>query len=320
MVMMIARTGREKQRYENGCRLIAGCVPYKLSEYKSDGSCVESRLQILVVKAQKSEKVLLPKGGWENDETVEEAALREAMEEAGVDGKMGNKLGVWTFSSKGHEGGDHVAHMFPLEVSKLLDAWPEEHLRERLWMSADGARNHFKHQWMREALDKLINVLSATYEQKPLLRSTMAVDKVSANSEQKVQIQFTKTVDKLTNEATCQQKSQPRSSKLHQSVLLIKILEPTSCTSEREQSTCGLLPDSLDSSCSLPRKGNILSPAEWVRYPVYMEIKSQNGATVLGPTLPTSELILSSPNAFVCSVDWWESDDPARKSRARSLL
>lgn len=28
-------------------------------------------------------------GGWENDETVEEAALREAMEEAGVDGKMG---------------------------------------------------------------------------------------------------------------------------------------------------------------------------------------------------------------------------------------
>lgn len=28
------------------------------------------------------------KGGWENDETVEEAALREAVEEAGVRGEL----------------------------------------------------------------------------------------------------------------------------------------------------------------------------------------------------------------------------------------
>jgi diphosphoinositol-polyphosphate diphosphatase len=30
----------------------------------------------------------LPQGGWENDETVEEAAAREAIEEAGVRGDL----------------------------------------------------------------------------------------------------------------------------------------------------------------------------------------------------------------------------------------
>ncbi|KAF3796914.1 Diphosphoinositol polyphosphate phosphohydrolase [Nymphaea thermarum] len=80
MISMIARTGRHNQRYENGCRLIAGCVPYKLTDQKI--------LEVLVVKAQKSDTVLIPKGGWENDESVEEAARREAMEEAGVDGDI----------------------------------------------------------------------------------------------------------------------------------------------------------------------------------------------------------------------------------------
>lgn len=32
--------------------------------------------------------LLLSKGGWENDETVEEAAARESMEEAGVQGDL----------------------------------------------------------------------------------------------------------------------------------------------------------------------------------------------------------------------------------------
>ncbi|KAE8699569.1 hypothetical protein F3Y22_tig00110577pilonHSYRG00256 [Hibiscus syriacus] len=36
----------------------------------------------------KFEGLLFPKGGWENDETVEEAAVREAIEEAGVRGDL----------------------------------------------------------------------------------------------------------------------------------------------------------------------------------------------------------------------------------------
>ncbi|KAF3786868.1 Nudix hydrolase 18 [Nymphaea thermarum] len=331
MVMMIARTGRENQRYKNGCRLVAGCIPYKLTEHNGDGSSVESRLQILVVKAQKSEKVLLPKGGWENDETVEEAALRETMEEAGVQGKMGKKLGQWTFGGKGNEEGDHVAHMFPLEVSKLHDTWPEKHLRERLWMSAKAAKEHFKHQWMREALDELIKILTATCEQKALPRLTIAVDsranKVTATCEQKTPPpQWMRAVlGKLT--ATCELLAQLRA-RLHPSVLLIKILEPSSRTSElgfdkycacylrREQNTCGLLSDCLDSSCLLPRKGNTPSLAAWGSYPAYMEIKSQNGATVLGPTLPSSDFC----HLFICFIHWWKNNDPSWKSRTCSSL
>lgn len=32
--------------------------------------------------------LLLSQGGWENDETVEEAALRESIEEAGIRGDL----------------------------------------------------------------------------------------------------------------------------------------------------------------------------------------------------------------------------------------
>ncbi|KAF3780292.1 Nudix hydrolase 17 [Nymphaea thermarum] len=79
------------------------CIPYRFNADQSNhDKCVQS-LEVLVVKSQKSDRVLFPKnfvnahcnvnllqlkGGWEKDETVEDAARREAMEEAGVEGLM----------------------------------------------------------------------------------------------------------------------------------------------------------------------------------------------------------------------------------------
>jgi diphosphoinositol-polyphosphate diphosphatase len=41
-----------------------------------------------MITSQRGEGLLFPKGGWETDETVEEAACREALEEAGVRGLL----------------------------------------------------------------------------------------------------------------------------------------------------------------------------------------------------------------------------------------
>lgn len=87
MCDLIARTGRLQQRYENGCRLVAGCIPfrYRISEEVGDSEC-EKVVEVLMITSSGGPGLLFPKGGWENDETVKEAAAREAVEEAGVRG------------------------------------------------------------------------------------------------------------------------------------------------------------------------------------------------------------------------------------------
>lgn len=67
-----ARSGRQNQRYDGDTRLVAGCLPVM-----PDG-------RVVLIRSVKRTDWILPKGGWESDETAEEAAVREAYEEAGV--------------------------------------------------------------------------------------------------------------------------------------------------------------------------------------------------------------------------------------------
>ncbi|KAJ4980636.1 hypothetical protein NE237_031473 [Protea cynaroides] len=84
------------EKFRNGPASIwpNACIPYR---YKNEEhpSCEnfntiddEDELEILVITSQKSHSMLFPKGGWETDESIEEAALQETVEEAGVKGKV----------------------------------------------------------------------------------------------------------------------------------------------------------------------------------------------------------------------------------------
>lgn len=83
---MTSRTGRETQRWATDTgtnqlfRLVTGTVPIM-----TDG-------RILFCSSSRKQEWILPKGGWEADETMEESALRETFEEAGVFGTLGPKL------------------------------------------------------------------------------------------------------------------------------------------------------------------------------------------------------------------------------------
>ncbi|KAL6539763.1 Nudix hydrolase 16, mitochondrial [Orobanche hederae] len=89
MSELVARTGRHQQRYEDGYRLIAGCIPFRYRNVKEDGDDTSGKIvEVLMINSTSGPGLLFPKGGWENDETAEEAAEREAMEEAGVRGDL----------------------------------------------------------------------------------------------------------------------------------------------------------------------------------------------------------------------------------------
>ncbi|KAH6819337.1 nudix hydrolase-like protein 16 [Perilla frutescens var. frutescens] len=160
MSELVARTGRQQQRYEDGYRLIAGCIPFRYRTVeKDDGGTSEKIVEVLMINSTGGPGLLFPKGGWENDETAEEAAEREAMEEAGVRGDLVHFLGCYPFKSKTLQDeyspeGLCRAAMYALHVKEELDSWPEKSHRERSWLTIPEAIECCRHAWMREALEK----------------------------------------------------------------------------------------------------------------------------------------------------------------------
>ncbi|KAL2226037.1 nudix hydrolase 16, mitochondrial isoform X1 [Sesamum indicum] len=160
MSELVARTGRHQQRYEDGYRLIAGCIPFKYRNVEENGDeATEQIVEVLMINSTSGPGLLFPKGGWENDETAEEAAEREAMEEAGVRGDLVHFLGCYPFKSKTLQDeyspeGLCKAAMYALHVKEELDSWPEKSRRERSWLTIPEAIECCRHVWMREALEK----------------------------------------------------------------------------------------------------------------------------------------------------------------------
>jgi NUDIX domain len=83
-LMKTSRQGRSSQRWlvEGGetVRLVTGCVPILRSG------------KVLFISSSRQSEWILPKGGWEQDEAMEESAIRECFEEAGVLGTLGPPL------------------------------------------------------------------------------------------------------------------------------------------------------------------------------------------------------------------------------------
>lgn len=117
----------------------------------------EEDIEVLVITAQRKGKgMMFPKGGWELDESIEGAASRETVEEAGVVGDVEHKLGKWSFNSKNRDT-FYEGHMFPLLVKEQLESWPEKGIRQRKWVSVREARIVCEYWWMKEALELLVN-------------------------------------------------------------------------------------------------------------------------------------------------------------------
>ncbi|CAN8305374.1 unnamed protein product [Cochlearia groenlandica] len=177
MTSLPSRTGRDRQRYDNNLRLVSGCIPYRLiksediidveEEEEEDTTSVDfsNKLQVLMVSSPNRHDLVFPKGGWEDDETVLEAASREAMEEAGVKGTLREvPLGVWEFRSKSSTLEDDCfggckGYMFALQVTEELEDWPERDNRKRKWLNVKEALELCRYEWMQRALEEFLKVM-----------------------------------------------------------------------------------------------------------------------------------------------------------------
>ncbi|ONM29392.1 nudix hydrolase 16, mitochondrial [Zea mays] len=153
MCDLVARTGRHLQRYENGRRLVAGCIPFRYMDIDDGASDDEQKklVEVLMISSQSGPGLLFPKGGWENDEAVEETAAREAIEEARVRGDLVQLLGFYDFKSKQPEATCRAA-IFALHVKEERASWPEQSTRQRSWLTVPEAAERSCYLWMQEAL------------------------------------------------------------------------------------------------------------------------------------------------------------------------
>ncbi len=95
-------------------------------------------LEILLITSRETGRWVVPKGGRMAGRTDAEAAAQEAMEEAGVTGRIaGEPFGTFRYLKilKRRAPRWCVVSVYPLEVEAELDDWKEKAERTREWMS-----------------------------------------------------------------------------------------------------------------------------------------------------------------------------------------
>lgn len=92
--------------------------------------------EVLLVTSRDTGRWVIPKGWLMKDRTPAEAALREAFEEAGVDGRVtGGMLGLYSYDKvlDGQTAVPCVVSVFPVAVGRMRGNFPERGQRQRRW-------------------------------------------------------------------------------------------------------------------------------------------------------------------------------------------
>ena len=103
---------------------------------------VRGKLEILLVTSRDTGRWIIPKGWPMSGLPPEAAALREAWEEAGVQGRpRATCIGVYNYSKAMGPGRTIpcLVAVYPVKVAQLRDGFPERKERRRKWFAPEKA-------------------------------------------------------------------------------------------------------------------------------------------------------------------------------------
>ena len=131
---------------QNGITLYiqSGIIPFRRAG---------DHIEILLITNKKKDKWGIPKGLVEAKLSASESAQKEAFEEAGIYGKI-YKPALGKYSIKKWEGKCRIK-VFAMEVTQILDNWPEDILRKRQWYSVDEAAGMVKNKKLQAMIQGL---------------------------------------------------------------------------------------------------------------------------------------------------------------------
>lgn len=110
----------------------SGAVPYRVTD---------KGVRFLLVTSRRTGRWLFPKGGLMTGREPWESAAQEALEEAGVEGRVSPEpLGAYRSQRIRDDRSQTIeVTLYPLEVTRQLDRWPEKSQRRRRWADIDEA-------------------------------------------------------------------------------------------------------------------------------------------------------------------------------------
>lgn len=112
---------------------------------------------ILLVTSRDTGRWVIPKGWPAKRLKPHEAAAREAVEEAGILGKIGSKpIGSYQYR-RPHQNGDqlHSVSVYLVAARSALDHWPEELQRKRAWCSISTAARRVAEPELRSLIRRI---------------------------------------------------------------------------------------------------------------------------------------------------------------------
>ena len=110
-------------------------------------------IEILLITNKKKDKWGIPKGLVESKLSASESAQKEAFEEAGIYGKI-YKPSLGKYSIRKWEGKCRIK-VFAMEVTQILDTWPEDILRKREWYTVEEAAGKVKNKKLQAMIQGL---------------------------------------------------------------------------------------------------------------------------------------------------------------------
>ena len=120
----------------------------------------EGQLEILLITSRNNKRWIIPKGIIEPNMTPEDSGAQEALEEAGVKGRVSTKLmGSYTYQKWGTT---CRVKIFTLEVETIYIDWLEASFRKRQWFSLSEAIRLVQEEEVRKILAKLPDYLYQT--------------------------------------------------------------------------------------------------------------------------------------------------------------
>ena len=97
---------------------------------------LDGRVEILLVSSRRKKRWVLPKGVVEPGLSAVDSAVKEAWEEAGLEGlAASHAVGTYRYEKWG---GVCTVQVFPLQVERLSESWPES-TRDRRWFASEEA-------------------------------------------------------------------------------------------------------------------------------------------------------------------------------------
>ena len=107
-------------------------------------------LEVLLITSRRGRRWIVPKGLVEPDLSARHSAAKEALEEAGVEGRVGKRcLGTYEYEKWG---GVCRVRVYPLQVLKQLRTWQED-FRKRRWFTPRDAVQRLDEEALGEVVE-----------------------------------------------------------------------------------------------------------------------------------------------------------------------